>query len=197
MKTDEITAVGAIYAFFIMIGLYLYLNHTQTQTTLKLQSKLLETQHLAIQLHKETQMLESTVFTLDNEISKLTEDLSYYQSLVNVKETLKDYPLEEVAMGLALAWTESSWRYNVDHNSSAEGICGVIPKFWESYLNEQAIELNSVEACIAIYKYYLDQTGSPSRAIKEYKGIESSKYQYLVSKTLGIRDLILSNLKGN
>lgn len=200
MKTDtnaDLTAVGSIFALLVLGGMYLHTVYTQTQTTIRLQNKVLEAQHLAIQLHNENKALNNAIYQMDSHINDLSNNLNYYKSLVNIKETLKDYSVEEQAIGLALAWTESSWNYNANHNSSAQGICGVVPEYWEDYLNQRNIQLNSVEACIAIYKYYKDQTDSRKQAIKEYKGIESTKHHYLVAKTLAIRDLILSKLKGN
>ena len=197
MKTDtnaDLTAVGSIFALLILGGMYLHTVYIQTQTTIRLQNKVLEAQHLAIQLHNENKALNNAIYQMDSHINDLSNNLNYYKSLVNIKETLKDYSVEEQAIGLALAWTESSWNYEANHNSQAEGICGVVPKLWKDYLIERDIELNSVAACIEIFKYYREDN-TRKQAIKKYKGLESKKREYLIPSTIKIRNLILKRLQ--
>ena len=66
--------------------------------------------------------------------------------------------------------------------------------FWQDYLASKNIDVNSVGACIEIYKFYKEENrGSKEKAIKEYKGIENNIY--LIERTLMIRDKILKILK--
>lgn len=201
MKTDELTAVGAIYALIITIALYftnIYNHNKQFQKlakiTLETQRITLETQRIAMEAKAEQKRAYQAVDKVYMLLEEAYSDIDYYQKLVGIKEELKDYSTEEIAMGLALAWTESSWNYEANHNSSAKGICGVVPKLWEDYLIERYVELNSVAACIEIFKYYREDN-TRKQAIKEYKGIESKKREYLIPYTIKIRNLILKRLQ--
>lgn len=60
-------------------------------------------------------------------------------------------------------------------------ICGVKP-LWNDYLVEQGIEPNSILAGYTVYQYYLDKTNSETKALKEFKGIESKKKLWIVRK---------------
>ena len=194
MKTDELTAVGAIYILIITITLYFTNIYSHNKQFQKLAKITLETQHIAMEAQAEQKRAYQAVDKVYSLLEEAYSDIDYYQKLVGIKEELKDYSTEEIAMGLALAWTESSWNYEANHNSQAEGICGVVPKFWKDYLIERDIELNSVAACIEIFKYYREDN-TRKQAIKEYKGIESKKREYLIPYTIKIRNLILKRLQ--
>ena len=190
MKKDEITAVGAIFT----LGIVLFMYFQQQSYIKRLTTITLETQHIAIDAIEANKQANFHIERLQNQLADSYESINYYQTLVNIKEELKDYSTEEIALGLALSWTESSWRYEVNHNSSAEGICGVIPYYWEEYLLNLDVEVNSVAACIEIYKF-LKQDRTDNQAMRKYKGIQSDKYHYLVPYTFEIRDLILKKLQ--
>lgn len=190
MKKDEITAVGAIFTLLIVLFIYFQ----QQAYISKLTNITLETQHIAIDALERNKQANFHIERLQDQLADSYESINYYQTLVNIKEELKDYSTEEIALGLALSWTESSWRYEVNHNSSAVGICGVIPHYWEEYLLTLDVEVNSVAACIEIYKY-LKQNRTAPQAMKKYKGIQGNKYNYLIPYTFELRDLILERLQ--
>lgn len=60
-------------------------------------------------------------------------------------------------------------------------VCGVKP-LWNDYLVEQGIEPNSILAGYTVYQYYLDKTNSETKALKEFKGIESKKKLWIIRK---------------
>lgn len=60
-------------------------------------------------------------------------------------------------------------------------VCGVKP-LWNNYLVEQGIEPNSILAGYTVYQYYLDKTNSKTKALKEFKGIESKKKLWVIRK---------------
>ena len=60
-------------------------------------------------------------------------------------------------------------------------VCGVKP-LWNDYLVEQGVEPNSILAGYTVYQYYLDKTNSETKALKEFKGIESKKKLWIIRK---------------
>lgn len=194
MKTDELTTVGAVFILIIITCLYIYDTYKQNKTIQQIQSNYYEAKRLVVQLdseHKETQLMMQD---LTRAYDSMRDDMQEVQTFIHIKDNLRGYTVEEKAIGLAIAWTESTWNFNANHKSDAEGICGVIPEYWEEYLNSKNIDVNSVAACIEIYKFYKEENnGSKEKAIKEYKGIENNIK--LIEKTLSIRDKILKILK--
>lgn len=194
MKRSDIIAVGSIYTLLIVLAMYFYDSYQHTKQLNRLTYVTLQTQHIALQAIEEQKQTTLQLNKMEFLLEDTYNEMLFYQKLSGIKETLKDYSTEEVALGLALAWTESSWNYDIDHNSQAEGICGVVPEFWETYLSEKGIEINSVAACIEIYNYY-KETQTQKQAIKKYKGIEKQKYNYLVPYTIKLKHLILKRLQ--
>ena len=196
MKKDEIAAVGAIFTLIVSTGMYLNTSYKQSKLINELQNNYQEAKKLVVELdteHKETQLI---VKDLTRAYDVMRDDLEEVQTLIKIKDNLRGYSIEEKAIGLAIAWTESTWNFNANHKSDAEGICGVIPDYWAEYLSSKNIDVNSVAACIEIYKFYKEENkGSKTKAIKEYKGIENNIQ--LIEKTLTIRDKILKILKEN
>jgi hypothetical protein len=193
LKAD-LTATGGIFTILICGFIWAssaYQSHTQLA---KLNSQLLTAKHLVVDLHKENQQLQSSVLYLNQAYLDSQAEAKYYRKLSNLKEDLRQFTIEDQASALALGWTESNWDYKAKHNSSARGICGVMP-LWDPYLAELKINPNSIEACIAIYNFYLDQTDSKTQAIKKYKGIESKHNLWIVKRTLEVRTYILHKLK--
>lgn len=43
------------------------------------------------------------------------------QTLLKIKDNLRGYSLEEKAIGLAIAWTESTWNFNANQLSGKFG----------------------------------------------------------------------------
>ena len=194
MKTDELTAVGAI--FTIIIGTCMYLQATQKQNKKiqELQQDYYEAKKIVVELDGNSKEMQLTISDIVKAYVIMRDDLEDVKTLVKIKDNLRGYSIEEKAIGLAIAWTESTWNFNANHKSDAEGICGVIPEYWEEYLNSKNIDVNSVAACIEIYKFYKEENnGSKEKALKDYKGIVNNTY--LIQKTLRLRDEILKILK--
>lgn len=86
---------------------------------------------------------------------------------------------------LLLAYSESSLDYYADHkdNGRTVGICGVLPEYWEEYLSEKNIPVNSLRACYSIYNKLLEEhDGSRDKALIKYKGIKSKDKLWIVNK---------------
>ena len=114
------------------------------------------------------------------------------QQLVQIRNELRNYSLEEKATALAINWSESGWNPNANHDSDAEGQCGVISYYWSDHLASKGIDINSAAACIEIYNFYkAANNGSKKLAIKDYKGIKSKSNMHLVDHTLRLKSIIL------
>lgn len=191
MKNQEYGVI-VLSLVFIVLTLQLIMtsiDHNKAVKTIK-------NQHSTIQsLTSEVMDKNLEIHKLQSYIETLEEDIQYYQKLTNIKEYLRGYSVEEQALGLALCFTESSWNPEANHQGLYSNICGNKPH-WSPYLEELGIETNSIEAGIAIYKFYKQKNkGSRFLAIKEYKGIKSQKNHYLVHNTLELREIILKKLK--
>ena len=195
LKAD-LTATGGIFTILICGVIWASSAYQSHKQLTKLNSQLLTAKHLVVDLHKENQQLQSSVLYLNQAYLDSQAETSYYRKLSNLKEDLRNYSLEDQASGLALGWTESDWDYYATHSSDARGICGVMPE-WDPYLAELNINPNSIEACIAIYNFYLNRTDSKSKAIKRYKGIKSKHHMWIIQRTLEVRQFILHKLKEN
>lgn len=193
LKAD-LTAVAAIFTLLILIPFGYHTYSSSVKHAQQLELQLSATTDLVNDLYEENSDLHYALSELNKSYDQVEADLKYYRKLSGIKESLRKHSLEEQATGLALGWTESEWNHFATHNSSAQGICGVMP-IWDPYLADLNIDPNSVEACIAIYNYYLNQTKSQVKALKEYKGIESNKHMWIVRKTLEVRSFILHKLK--
>ena len=194
MKIDELNAVGAIFTLIVGSGMYFKDVHVQKKQIIELKENYHEAKKIVVELDSTTRELQSSMSDIIRAYDVMRDDLEEVQTFIKIKDSLRGYTIEEKAIGLAIAWTESTWNFNANHNSAAEGICGVIPNFWEDYLTSKNIDINSVAACIEIYKFYKEENkGSKEKAIKEYKGIENNVH--LIEKTLVIRDKILKILK--
>ena len=89
---------------------------------------------------------------------------------------------KEKIEALALCYSENtSLDYNTSHQGLYSHVCGVKP-LWSPFLKEQGIPHNSIRAGYSIYLYYLDQTNSPVKALKNFKGIESTKNMWIINK---------------
>lgn len=203
MKTDELTTVGAIFSLIVFTGIYLSANYKQNLQIEKqnkyfqeLRKEYTQAQALVIQLDAESKEIQSTLSDMLRTYDSMQEDLASVQTLIKIKEDLRGYSIEEQAIALALAWTESNWRINPDHkdNGFTVGPCGVT-EYWIDYLNELGTNRYSFSSCIEIYQFYKDKHNNKYLAIKAYKGIDTKTY--LIDKTLKLRDKILKILKKN
>ena len=193
LKAD-LTATGAIFTLLVCAYMWASSAYHSHQHIAHLQSQLLQAKTIAVELDQTNDSLHSTLQQLNTAYDELEAEANYHRKLSNLKEDLRIYSLEDQASGLALGWTESAWNYYAIHNSDARGICGVMPE-WDPYLAELNINHNSIEACIAIYNYYLERTDSKAKAIKHYKGIKSKRHMWQVKRTLEVRQFILRKLK--
>lgn len=197
MKTDlraDLTAVGAIYILGITLVCWLN-SHYKLQSELSsLKAEYHQAKIAVVELDTTNTSLHKSLISMNKAYDDLEEEKKYFQKLSGIKEDLRSYSLEDQASAYALGWTETEWDYYAKHSSDAEGICGVMP-LWNPYLQELNIKPNSLEACIAIFNFYKEQTGSTPKAIKEYKGVESKKHMWIVFHTLYIRQYILKKLK--
>lgn len=89
--------------------------------------------------------------------------------------------MEEKIEALVLCYSESPFDYKAKHYGGFIHVCGVDP-LWNEFLRERNIKINSVKAGYEIYKYYLDKTNSSTKALKEFKGIESKSKMWIVHK---------------
>ena len=160
--------------------------------------KTIQNQHSTIQsLTSEVFDKNLEIYKLQTSIETLEEDIQYYQKLVNIKEHLRSYSVEEQATALAVGFSESGWNYDADHQGEYSNICGNKP-YWDDFLAEKNIPTNSLEACIAIYKHYKEKNnGSRFLALKDYKGIKNPKNYYIINSTLQLREIILQRLKND
>lgn len=196
MKIDELVAVGAIFTLIVGSGMYIHDVHLQNKKIQELEKDYFQAKKLVVELDSSSKEMQSTMSDIIRAYDVMRDDMQEVQTLLKIKDDLRGYSIEEKAIGLAIAWTESTWNFNANHKSDAEGICGVIPEYWEEYLASKNIDVNSVAACIEIYKFYKEENrGSKEKAIKEYKGIENNIH--LIEKTLKIRDKILKILQEN
>ena len=193
LKAD-LTAIGGIYTLIIILSMWVYSNYKLQHELTQLKSDYFQAKVLVVELDATNTSLHQSLISLNESYDEIQAEANYYKKLSGLREDLRGYSLEDQALGLALGWTESEWNYYAKHNSDAQGICGVMP-LWHPYLHDLGIKPNSIEACIAIYNFYLDQTGSNVKAVKEYKGIESKKYEWLIKHTLYLRQYILKRLK--
>ena len=194
MKIDELNAVGAIFTLIVGAGVYFKDIQVQNKKIQDLQTNYYEGKKIVVELDSNSKEMKDTITRVVQEYNVMKYDLKEVQTFIKIKDNLRGYTIEEKAIGLAIAWTESTWNFDANHKSSAEGICGVIPDFWQDFLASKNIDVNSVGACIEIYKFYKEENrGSKEKAIKEYKGIENNIY--LIERTLMIRDKILKILK--
>lgn len=81
-----------------------------------------------------------------------------------------------------LCFSESALDYEANHQGLYDGICGVNPHYWDEFLAEQDIPINSIQAGYAVYQFYLEQTGDRNKALKKFKGIQSKSNNWIIKK---------------
>lgn len=77
--------------------------------------------------------------------------------------------------------------YNAKHKrKDVVGICGVSTTYWGDLLKENGVKVNSLKACLVIYKELLNKHKNKRATIKAYKGIETKSNMWIVDKTIEI-----------
>lgn len=98
-----------------------------------------------------------------------------------------------MAIVLAIAFTESSLRYDVKHNEKwTVGIGGIRPNFYPD-LFENGLNPNSLLAIEKVYLSLMDKFDNDKVSVlKHYKGIKSDSNIYLVHNVLELEKKILN-----
>lgn len=192
----DLTAIGAIFTLLILIPWW-FISYLQfTHELASLESRLLQAKIIAVELDHTNDSLHNSLLQLNKAYDEQEQLLKDVQVLIQIRNELRNYSIEEQALALALNWTESTWNPNAIHNSDAEGQCGVMPQHWSEHLAARGVDVNSAAACIEVYNFYkAKHNGSSTLAIKDYKGIKSKSNMYLVDKTLYLKYKILKLLK--
>jgi hypothetical protein len=195
MKKDELIAVGAIFVLIVMSASNFYENYKTNKKIEELHTNYKIAQKATVELNNEVIEAKKELNDALKIVDELESDMKEVQTLIKIKEDLRSYSIEEKAMALAIAWTESTWRLRPNHRDGGftVGPCGVT-EYHKDYLNDLGLNRYSFASCIEIYKFYKEENnGSREKAIKDYKGIV--KNTYLINKTINLRDKILKILK--
>ena len=104
---------------------------------------------------------------------------------------------EDVYFFLALAFTESSLDYYVNHRDGGKtvGPCGIVLRNWKDFLKEKNISPYSIRSCEAVYNELLIEHKTPYKTLKKYKGIESKDKEWILKKVFYIRSELLKKDK--
>ncbi len=103
--------------------------------------------------------------------------------------------IQEKARALSLCTPESDLRYEVVHpEPNIIGICGV-DILWKPQLDAANIPINSLRAGLFVYKHYKSTYNSNYKALKKYKGIQSTKYLGRIDKTEALKREYLAILE--
>lgn len=104
---------------------------------------------------------------------------------------------ENIYLYLSLAFTESSLDYYVNHKDGGKtvGPCGIVIKHWGKFLKDRNISPYSIISCEAVYNELLSEYKTPYKALKEYKGIESAKKEWIIKRVFYIRNELLKKDK--
>ena len=185
MKTDELTAVGAIFTLIITTSMYFSTQYKTEKRLDFLEKENFEAKSVAVEQHTKAKIAES-------KLKKLEADIEEIKPLIRIKDELRSYTIEEIATGLWLGWTESTWNYSANHQGLYSNFCGNMPWYWDDFLRERGVNSNSAAACIEIYNYYKEIHGNRYKAIKAYKGIV--KNTYIIDRSLHLRNIIYNIL---
>ena len=104
---------------------------------------------------------------------------------------------EDVYFFLALAFTESSLDYYVNHRDGGKtiGPCGIVIRNWGKFLKDRNISPYSIQSCEAVYNELLVEYKTPYKTLKKYKGIESKNKEWILKKVFYIRNELLKKDK--
>lgn len=192
MSNSDNIIVALIFTLFCALLQF----SMETNKYNQLEKELKQMHYHTVEQNQESFQKSLLIMKLEQELELVNEELEYQKALTGIKEYLRDYSKKDQALALALAWTESTWNYDAKHSSTAEGICGIKPEHWQEYLDSINVELNSLEACLAVYKTYEKKhNNSKFHMLKDYKGIRAKKNIPLVLKTIKIKNIILKELE--
>ena len=203
-NTDITQDILPLALMFIILVYLLFIYPTQIIKGNKVYSELLEAKETAIYYYDLAYAHEEAVMDLNASLDEKEYLIVQLQKklndpelskLIKIKEDLRSYSLEEKATGIAIGWTEGSFRLNPDHrdNGFTQGPCGVTEHHVD-YLHSLGLNRFSYASCIEIYKLYKDKnSGSKELAIKSYKGIKQNTY--LIEKYNSVRARVIKILK--
>lgn len=180
----DIKALMAIYTILILVGWNIGLKYEVEKEKVKK----LEAMQVAINLNEINDSYIVMLESMNRYADSLERDLEQ-------NKLLKDFLSiddRNKAIVLAIAFTESSLRYDVKHNEKwTIGIGGIRPNFYPD-LFENGLNPNSLLAIEKVYLSLMDKFDNDKVSVlKHYKGIKSQKNMYLVHNVLELEKKIL------
>ena len=184
MKKSEIWIIAYIYSIICFIIYFGIEDHKSK----KLYQDFYKAKVIAVELYDENESLYEAVESLNIHIDKLEQN-KLLKDLLSIDDRNK-------AIVLAIAFTESSLRYDVKHNEKwTVGIGGIRPNFYPD-LFEDGLNPNSLLAIEKVYLSLMNKFDNDKVSVlKHYKGIKSNSNIYLVHNVLELEKKIL-DLKG-
>lgn len=181
----DIKALMAIYTILILVGWNIGLKYEVE----KEEKKKIEAMQVAINLNE----VNDNYIVMLESMNKYADTL---ESDLENNKLLKDFLSiddRNKAIVLAIAFTESSLRYDVKHNEKwTIGIGGIRPNFYPD-LFENGLNPNSLLAIEKVYLSLMDKFDNDKVSVlKHYKGIKSQKNMYLVNEVLRLEKKILN-----
>ena len=202
---DDIQSDILPLALMFIIAVYLItILPVQLLNKNKAYQELLQAKETAIYYYDRSNSMEDSVVSLNDYVDEQDSIIISLQNklndpelakLIKIKDDLRGYSLDEKATGIAIGWTEGSFRLNPDHrdNGFTQGPCGVT-EYHVDYLHSLGLNRFSYASCIEIYKLYKDKnSGSKELAIKSYKCIKQNTY--LIEKYNSVRARVIKILK--
>ena len=180
MKKSEIWIVAYIYSIICFIIYFGIEEHKYK----KLYQDFYKAKVIAVELYDENESLYEAVKSLNIHIDKLEQN-KLLKDLLSIDDRNK-------AIVLAIAFTESSLRYDVKHNEKwTVGIGGIRPNFYPD-LFEDGLNPNSLLAIEKVYLSLMNKFDNDKVSVlKHYKGIKSNSNIYLVHNVLELEKKIL------
>ena len=180
MKKSEIWIIAYIYSvicFIIYFGIEVHKYN-------KLYQDFYQAKVIAVELYDENESLYEAVDSLNIHIDKLEQN-KLLKDLLSIDDRNK-------AIVLAIAFTESSLRYDVKHNEKwTVGIGGIRPNFYPD-LFKDGLNPNSLLAIEKVYLSLMNKFDNDKVSVlKHYKGIKSNSNIYLVHNVLELEKKIL------
>ena len=181
MKTKEIVLVAYIYSI-ICFCIFFTMKEIEHK---KLYKDLYQAKSIAVEYHEISESLYLAVDSLNSHIDKLEQN-KLLKDLLSIDDRNK-------AIVLAIAFTESSLRYDVKHNEKwTVGIGGIRPNFYPD-LFEDGLNPNSLLAIEKVYLSLMDKFANDKVSVlKHYKGIKSDSNIYLVHNVLELEKKIVN-----
>lgn len=181
----DIKALMAIYTILILVGWNIGLKYDVEKEKIKK----IEAMQVAINLNKANDDYIEMLESMNRYADTLESDLEQ-------NKLLKDFLSiddRNKAIVLAIAFTESSLRYNVKHNEKwTIGIGGIRPNFYPDLFSD-SLNPNSLLAIEKVYLSLMDKYNNDKiSTLRHYKGIKSQKNMYLVHEVLRLEKKILN-----